>query len=187
MSGIAFPIGGIDDGVVRLRLHSDADLPAMVAACRDPEIARWTRVPESYDLEDAQSFRKSTAQRQAEGTGLSLVVAGAEDGELLGSVGIVEIDPDEGRCELGYWLAKEARGRGLMTRSVRLLCGWIFVELEIERIGIHVEPDNASSRAVAEAAGFQFEGVLRSFFINKGRRRDAAFYSLLRHELPQPR
>jgi RimJ/RimL family protein N-acetyltransferase len=74
-----------------------------------------------------------------------------------------------------------------MTRSVHLLCDWIFDELEIERIGIHVEPDNAPSRAVAEAAGFQFEGVLRSFFINKGRRRDAAFYSLLREEMPQPR
>ena len=187
MSGIAFPIGGIDDGVVRLRLHSDSDLSAVVAACRDPEIAKWTRVPERYDLDDAQSFQRSASLRQSEGTGLGLLIAGAEDDELLGSIGIVELVADERRCELGYWLATEARGRGLMTRSVRLLCGWIFDELEIERIGIHIEPDNAASRAVAEASGFQFEGVLRSFFINKGRRCDAAFYSLLRGELPQPR
>ena len=45
------------------------------------------------------------------------------------------------------------------------------------------EPSNAASRAVAERAGFAFEGVLRSWHMNKGTRRDAAIYSLLRGEL----
>lgn len=186
MAAIKFPIGGIEDGVVRIRLLSDADLPGLIAACRDPEIPRWTRVPEDYDVAAARTFAETSELGLAEGRGLSLLIAGADEDGLLGSIAIVAVEPEERRCELGYWLARDARGQGTMTRSVRLLCRWIFAELEIERIAINVEPDNVRSRAVPERCGFQFEGVLRSYFINKGRRRDAASYSLLRDEMPQP-
>jgi RimJ/RimL family protein N-acetyltransferase len=54
----------------------------------------------------------------------------------------------------------------------------------MDRITITAEPENHASRTVAERAGFTFEGVLRSYFVNKGVRRDAASYSLVRGELP---
>ena len=56
---IEFPVEGISDDVIRLRLRTDADNPAIVAACHDPEIVRWTRVPESYDESTARSGRPS--------------------------------------------------------------------------------------------------------------------------------
>ena len=67
-----------------------------------------------------------------------------------------------------------------MTRAVRLLSRWVFDNLPIERIQITVHPDNEASRAVAERAGYVFEGILRSYIEIKGRPRDAAMYSLLR-------
>jgi RimJ/RimL family protein N-acetyltransferase len=146
---IEFPVEGLSDGVVRLRLMAEADVGAIVAACQDPEIPRWTRVPEPY-----------------------------------GAVGIGHVDPQEGRCELGYWMARESRERGLATRAVRLLSRWVFESLPIDRIEIHAEPGNAASRRVAERAGFSFEGVLRAYLLHRGVRRDAASYSLLRGELP---
>ena len=72
----------------------------------------------------------------------------------------------------------------MITRAIRLLSRWIFDALPIERIQLGIEPENAPSLAVAERAGFTFEGVLRSWFVNKGVRRDAAMYSLIRGELP---
>jgi RimJ/RimL family protein N-acetyltransferase len=181
--GIAFPIGGIDDGVIRLRLRTDADVPALVAACQDPEIPRWTRVPYDYGEERAREWAELAVADQREGRGLHLLVVDADDDHLLGSCGIVAIDWEEGTCDIGYWAVAEARGRGVIPGAVRLLCGWIFDELPIDRITISAEPENASSRRVAEKAGFTFEGVLRSYFVNKGTRRDAALYSLLRSEL----
>jgi RimJ/RimL family protein N-acetyltransferase len=70
-----------------------------------------------------------------------------------------------------------------MTRAVRLLSGWIFETLPLERIEITIEPANAASRAVAERAGYELEGILRSHTVIKGTRRDMAIYSLLRGEL----
>jgi RimJ/RimL family protein N-acetyltransferase len=180
-----FPIGGIDDGVVRLRLRSDADLEPTVEACRDPAITEFTRVPADYDLAEAQRFAAESNEAAAAGERLSLVIADAEDDSFLGSMGIVAHDPEEGHCEIGYWLAPWGRGRGAATRALVLLCRWIFDELEIERIWIGVEPENTASQAVPERVGFSREGILRSLFENKGRRRDVISYSLLRGELPQ--
>jgi len=181
---IEFPVEGIDDGEIRLRFRSDADIPALVRICRDPEIPRWTRVPDDYMEENAREWMREARAAEENGTGLHLLVADADTDEPIGSAGIVAVDWEESRCEIGYFLARQARGRGLMTRAVRLLSAWIFENLPIERIEIRAEPQNQASCRVAERAGFTFEGVLRSYFVNKGVRRDATSYSLIRGELP---
>ncbi len=183
MAAIEFPIGGIDDGVVRLRLHADADLEPVAAASLDPEVLRWTRVP---DDNDARAMAEWIGEwRSGSGEELHLVIADAGSDELLGAIGIPRIERDERRCEIGYWLAAGARGRGVATRAVRLLAAWIFEALPVDRIGIAAERDNAGSCAVAERAGFRFEGVLRSWLVIKGVPRDTAMYSLLRGELAE--
>jgi [ribosomal protein S5]-alanine N-acetyltransferase len=180
---IEFPVEGISDGSIRLRLRADADTPAVVVACRDPEVPRWTRVPEPYDEGTAAEWAVESKRQQEAGEGLHMVIADAESDEFLGSIGVHDIDRAEGRCNIGYFLAPEARGRGVMTRAVQLLSRWAFESLPVERIEITIHPENAPSRAVAERAGYTFEGVLRSHTIIKGTRRDMAMYSLLRDEL----
>ena len=179
---IEFPVEGLSDGEIRLRLIGDADVPAIVAACRDPEIPRWTRVPDDYGVDDAREWLSRSAAETGSGDGISLLIVGRDD-RLLGSIGIVDVSWDEARCDIGYWMAAEARRRGIMTRAVRLLCAWIFDELPIERVGILASVDNQASRAVAARAGFTYEGMRRSYLVNKGTRHDVASYSLLRGEL----
>jgi ribosomal-protein-alanine N-acetyltransferase len=177
---IEYPVEGLSDGVVLLRPMAEADLSAIVAACQDPEIPRWTRVPEPYGEADARSWFELEATQRARGHQLGLVVDDPRGDRLLGSVGIVDLDWTEGRCELGYWVTREARGRGVGTRAVRLLTDWIFEALPIDRVEICAEPENTGSRRVAERAGFTFEGLLRSYIVNKGTRRDMTMYSRLR-------
>jgi RimJ/RimL family protein N-acetyltransferase len=184
---IEFPVEGIADGSIRIRLRADADAPAIVAACQDPEIPRWTRVPDAYDEGDAVEWAAESARQREAGEGLHLVIADAESDRLLGSIGVHAINPIDRRCNLGYWLAHGARGRGVMSGAVRLLSEWAFDNLLVDRIEITVQPANAASRAVAERAGYTFEGVLRSHTLIKGRRRDMAMYSLLRGELRSAR
>jgi RimJ/RimL family protein N-acetyltransferase len=180
---IEFPVEGISDGRIRIRLRSDADTPALIAACQDPEVPRWTRVPDDYDETSAAEWAVQAARMQESGEALPLAIADAETNEFIGSIGIQEIDREEGRCDIGYFLAPDARGRGLMTGAVRLVTRWAFENLPADRVQIKVQPENARSRAVAERAGYTFEGVLRSHTVIKGRRQDMAMYSLLRGEL----
>jgi [ribosomal protein S5]-alanine N-acetyltransferase len=180
---IEFPVEGLSDGVVRLRLIADADLPAIVAAARDPEIPRWTRVPEPYGEEHARQFQRSATIGLAAGTDLPVLIADAADDRLLGAVGLHGLDPSTGRCHAGYWVAAEARHRGIASRALGLLCGYGFDELDVKRIEVWIDPENVASLRVAERVGFTREGLLRSFMPIAGRRRDMLMYSLLPGEL----
>ena len=181
-----FPVAGIGDEIVRLRRPVEADLAAIAAACRDPEIQRWTRVPENYTLADAGDWLERSRLEDEAGRELHLLVTSPSSRDLLGSIGVHRLNED-GECDIGYWLASAARGSGVATGAVRLLCGWLFESPSVHRIVIRAEPTNTASCAVAERAGFQFEGILRSHHVIKGRRRDDASYSLLRGELADPR
>ena len=88
----------------------------------------------------------------------------------------------DGRAGIGYWLAPEARGRGVATRSVRLVAPWAFEELRVARLELTCGPDNVASQRVAQRCGFMREGLLRSHMPFKGGRRDTVLFSLLTHD-----
>ncbi|HEX2128276.1 MAG TPA: GNAT family protein [Solirubrobacterales bacterium] len=176
---IGVPVEGITDGVVRLRLIADADIPAITRACQDPAIQRYTTVPSPYEERHAREWLTAAAAGMSAGTDLALLVVDAGKGDLLGSVGLHSIDPATGRCSAGYWVTEAARGRHVAKRALRLLCRFGFDELDLRRIELWIEPENTGSVGVAESLGFVREGVLRSFMVVGGRRRDMLMYSLL--------
>ncbi len=174
------------DGDLVLRPWRPADLDQLVAACRDPEIARWTRVPLGYAPADGREFLAVQRERWASGESLELAAAAAEsDARVLGSVALRGLG--EGRADLGYWVAPEARGRGIAARAVRLLAAYGFGTLALERLEILVHPDNLPSLRVAAAAGFTREGLLRSHTVIRGRRHDMTVWSRLPADPGGPR
>jgi RimJ/RimL family protein N-acetyltransferase len=148
----------LSDGGITLRALRDTDVPALVAACQDPEIARWTRVPSPYTVEDAKRFVAIAATEAAAGAGLALAIADQHD-ELIGTVGLMEIH--DGQGEIGYWVGAAARGRGAATRATVLLRDWAHAELGLHTIEVLPHRDNAPSRRVAERAGFTDSGEIR--------------------------
>jgi RimJ/RimL family protein N-acetyltransferase len=148
----------LTDGVVTVRPRRESDIPAVVAACQDPEIPRWTRVPSPYTVEDARRFFAIAETEAAAGEGLALAVADAED-RLIGTVGLMGIDGERG--EIGYWTAAAARGRGVTTRAVVLVRDWAHATLGLREIEILPHRDNRPSQRVAERAGFRDTGALR--------------------------
>lgn len=164
----------LEDGDVVLRPFVDADVPAIVAACLDPEIPRRTSVPSPYTEEDARSFLAGSPNVH------SFAIVDADD-ELLGCVGYQLLN--HSRATFGYWVARQARGRGVATRALRLLSRWALREHRLARVQLIVEPDNLASVRVAENAGFRREALLRSYIELKGRRRDVYLYALVAEDL----
>jgi RimJ/RimL family protein N-acetyltransferase len=148
------------DGDLVLRPKRLEDLDAITAACQDPEIPRWTLVPSPYTRADAEAFLARSAEEEAAGQSANLLAVDARDGTLLGSFSVMGLDREPGYGEIGYWVAREARGRGVATRAVRLLSEWAVRELGLTRVEILVHEDNAPSRRVAEKAGFRDTGEL---------------------------
>jgi RimJ/RimL family protein N-acetyltransferase len=111
------------------------------------------------------------------------MVEPSDDGSLLGGASVHDVELDQGRASVGFWLTADARGRGVATHAVRLLARWAFEELGLARIVVTCGPDNVASQRVAERCGFSREGVLRSHMPFKGGRRDTLVFSLLPGEL----
>jgi RimJ/RimL family protein N-acetyltransferase len=176
------------DEVVALRPWRADDAPAVAAAIDgDPEIAAWLdEVPQPYGLDDAHEYIAACKRGWAEGAGAFFAVVDPADGTLLGSLGLRLAGLPQGVAEVGYWIAREARGRGVASHAVRLAARWILGEVGIERLQLRADTLNVSSQRVAEKAGFTREGVLRSMHYNprQGRRVDFVLFSLLPGELP---
>ena len=164
----------LEDEVVLLRPFDKGDVPAIVAACQDPEIPRWTSVPSPYTEADAVAWLESDVEE-------SFAVVDRSTGELLGSIGVRYLDSAVG--EVGYWMKREARGRGLATRALALLSRWALVEKSLARFQLRADVENVASQRVAEKAGFVREGVLRSSLELMGERRDVIMYSLVPEDL----
>jgi RimJ/RimL family protein N-acetyltransferase len=181
MNRIVLPAEPLVDGPTAVRPWRDADLTALVTVCQDPEIARWTRVPERYGESDARAYLLSRYDAALSGiTAPFAVVEAGDHARLLGSISLMRISWEHARGEVGYWLGRDARGRGHATRSVALICQWGFASLALERIELYAGTENAASQRVAERCGFEREAVVRSFIQGKGERQDMVAFGLLR-------
>jgi RimJ/RimL family protein N-acetyltransferase len=168
------------EGVV-LRPWRLEDVPAVTAACQDPEIERWLAfVPQPYTEADARFYVQDCIDAPEERK--PFAITDAETGAVIGSIDMRINRMATGH--IGYWLAAEARSRGLTTAALRALSRWAIEDLGLGRVELVTDPDNIASQRVAEKAGFQREGVLRAMLVNRdGSRRDGVMFSLLPEEL----
>lgn len=182
MRPIPLPDPPLTDGEIRLRPWERRDVPAMTAACQDPEIPRWTVVPHHYTERHARDFISHAAGELEAGREIAMAVVDADDG-VLGALGMSNFDWTDRKGEIGYWMAPEARRRGVGARATRMLAEWALATLGLERIELLAHPDNEASQRLAERAGFSREGLLRRYRRRHGVREDLVMYSLLAEDL----
>lgn len=173
------------DGPTALRAWRDSDLEGLLAACQDPEISRWTRVPYPYGPSDARAYLLQRHDSLHAGTAAPFAIVSAADRDhLLGSISLMRFSWQHARAEVGYWLAREARGQGHVTRAVRLITDWGFRSLALERIDLLAATGNPASQRVAERCGFTREAVLRSYLLGREGRQDMVAFGLLATDRP---
>jgi RimJ/RimL family protein N-acetyltransferase len=171
---IVVPEGGIaGDGVV-LREWSRADGPALVTLVDDPEIRHWIEIlPDPYTAADAEEYIARAAVDLAAGTAVRLAVMA--DGRLVGSMDLRL--GHERTAQIGYWVAAAARGRGVASAAARLLSDFGFETLGLWRVELNAAMANVASCRAAEKAGFEAEGVRRSWRTVNGVPADFALYA----------
>lgn len=134
------------------------------------------------DDAEAMANIERAARAWDEGSWAVFRIVDAPTDEVVGGVNLQFGEHEI--AEISYFLRASVRGCGLATRAVRLVAGWAFGELGIERIEARVQPENVTSRRVAERAGFTREGVERgSRSRPDGTRIDSIVYSLLPTDL----
>jgi len=111
-------------GIVLRPWGDDGDAEALAAAWADAEVAARTQVPADTSVAAARTWIVGEPERRSRGLALDLVVSRGEDATaVLGEVGLAHLDR-AGRAEVGFWLAPDARGKGLATAAVRVVTVW---------------------------------------------------------------
>jgi ribosomal-protein-serine acetyltransferase len=83
------------------------------------------------------------------------------DGAIGGGIGVHPINRADRKVEIGYWIAAEHQGKGLVTAACRAVVDHLFQELKLNRVVIYCATGNLMSRAIPERLGFRFEGIHR--------------------------
>lgn len=169
-----------------LRKWRLTDAEDLAAALNNEKVRNNLRdgLPVPYTPADARDYIISMLSSDENST---FAYAITIDDRAVGSIGAFrQGNIHRQTAELGYYLAEEYWGRGIMTDAIGQLCGIVFETSDILRIFAEPFSYNTGSRRALEKAGFQLEGIMKNNAVKNGKVVDMALYSLTRALEPYP-
>ena len=150
----------VDDEINLCMLHPSfaATYVQMVKENYD-YLSQWLGWPEKCQTEeDFLDFIRDSLHKYADGR---LMYCAIEyQGRIVGNAGFNSINHELKTVEIGYWLAAEYQGKGIMTRTCQYLIEHAFHQMGMEKVQIAAAKENKPSRAVCERLGMNLEGIL---------------------------
>lgn len=159
-----------------------ADLRASSRSFLEPWEPRW-----AVDELERGAWRQRLARYGedfASGTALPFFIF-ENGGGLVGGITLGNIRHGVAQTgQVGYWIGHNHAGRGLMLEALGLLVTHAFETLRLHRVEAACIPNNQRSIRLLEKAGFQREGLLRSYLRINGAWQDHYLYALVVGDLP---
>ncbi|PLW80490.1 GNAT family N-acetyltransferase [Candidatus Woesearchaeota archaeon] len=157
--------------ILREFKHTDKD--SLIKNINDKIIYDNTElIPYPYTETDANDWLNYTKNTK----NIHLVID--IDGQVAGSISLIDIK-DNHKAELGYWLGKDYRRKGIMTKALKLIIDYAFNELKLKKIFAEVFTFNENSCGLLEKCGFEKEAILKKNSFKDGIYNDDYIYSLI--------
>ncbi|MEP7145929.1 MAG: GNAT family protein [bacterium] len=132
------------------------------------------------NVNDTSDFIKISKEQFEVNNGFQLIIK--YKNELAGLIGLHYLNHLHKHTEIGYWLARNYTGKGLMTLSCRTLIDYCFDVLDLNRVVIKCAEENYKSQGIPQRLGFNKEGVLRQEIYLNGKFADHILYAMLKDE-----
>lgn len=168
-------------GDIIIRPLRAEDAPSLHVAVRGSieSLGRWLPwCHPGYSLVDAETWVAHCTAAWEDRSEFAFGVFDCGSGELLGGVGLNQVDHARASANLGYWVGERHRGRGVATRAAALAAAMGFEELGLARIEIVALSQNFASQRVAEKIGAIREGETLDRLVLHGRAAPAVVYVL---------
>ena len=150
---------------------------------KELDIAQWTiNIPHPYPKAEVYHFIRKVRRSMKNGFSYNFVIILKENSEVVGCMDLLNINLTHGNAELGYWLAKEHRCKGLTTEAGHMLVKFAFEELMLERLYAKCFDNNDPSRKVMEKLGMQYEGRARHEVFKSGKYIDTVSYAIIKND-----
>ena len=169
----------------RIRKWELSDAKDLAAALSNKKVQDNLRdgLPYPYTEQDGKEFISAMLSADENKTFAFAIIV---DDMVIGSIGIFRQDNIHRQtAELGYYIAEEYWGKGIMAEAVKQICEYVFGNSDIIRIYAEPFAYNIASCRVLEKAGFQYEGTLRSNAVKNSKVIDMKMYSLLKEEIKE--
>ncbi|MEO8663893.1 MAG: GNAT family protein [Ignavibacteria bacterium] len=137
-------------------------------------------VDATKSVNDTSEFIKISKGQFKKNNGFQLVIKYQD--ELAGLIGLHYLNNLHKHTEIGYWLAENFTGKGIMTMACRRLTDHCFEDLNLNRVVIKCAEENHRSWAIPERLGFKKEGILRQEIYMNKKFVDHILYAMLREE-----
>ena len=169
--------------ICKIRKWKLSDAEDLAAALSNTKIQNNLRdgLPYPYTEKDGTEYITDMLSADEDQTFAFAITA---DSKVVGSIGVFRQENIHRQTgELGYYIAEEYWGKGIMTEAVKQICAYVFDKSDMIRIFAEPFAYNAASCRVLEKAGFQYEGTLRNNAVKNGKVIDMRMYSLLKTEI----
>jgi RimJ/RimL family protein N-acetyltransferase len=165
--------------------HIEDTTPLFDAICESirPLCAWMTWCRPDYDIEQCRTFILQSQRAWQKGEQYNFAISSVQDGTLLGSVGINQINRAHNVANLGYWIRTFKTGQGFAASGIQLAARFGLRDLGLSRLEIIVPLGNVASQKTALRAGAREEGTLRKKILLSGTPHDAIIYSLVLEDL----
>lgn len=171
-------------GEFQLRDYCREDADSIVKYADNKKVWQNLRdsFPHPYTKDDAEYWISVTFTQDP-----TVNFAIADDKELIGGIGLtLQDDVNRKTAEVGFWLAEEFWGKGIMTEALRKFTRYSFENYDIFKIFAGVFETNKASMRVFEKCGYKLEGVLRNHIIKEDQVFDQLMYGILKEEVFHP-
>lgn len=178
-----FPIYVDNDIEIRLLEKSIAKELYSLSDRNRSHLRKWLPwVDGTTSISDTEKFIESGQKQFKKSNGFQAGIW--YQGHIAGAIGIHEVDRANKKTSMGYWLAKDQEGKGIVTKSVRAVVDLSFNQLGLHRVEIRCATGNKKSLAIPERLGFKNEGTLREVEWLYDHFEDLVVYSILSTEWP---
>lgn len=177
----------LDSARLALEPLHEAHGPLLFAAADDAALFRY--LPDRLEtLDDHVAFVRRALDEQRQGRALPFAIRLA-DGTVVGTTRFGAVEWAHRRAEIGWtWIARRVQRSFVNTQCKRLLLGYGFDVLGLNRIEFKTDSLNERSRAAIARLGATQEGVFRNHMVMPdGRVRHTVYFSIVRDEWPAVR
>ncbi len=148
-----------------IRPFQEKDLKSLVKSINDPELANLTlKIPFPYTADDGKKFIKKNLDPQGNLHSGFINFAIVLKNQVIGGIGLENLNQKQ--AEIGFWLNKNYRGQGIMTKALKEMINFAKNELSINKIIAYVLPENLKGQKVLEKNGFQLINKSKRLFKN---------------------
>ncbi len=172
----------IETSLFTLRKLTVNDSADIFAYASKPEMTKYTLWQTHISHDDTKAFLAVMEGKYEAGEPASWGIVLKETDRVIGTCGFEAYSEVDDCAAIGYVIAPEYWGKGLMSKVVAEVIHFGFEVIGLNRIEATCDVDNIGSAKVMEKNGMKFEGILREYRKIRGVYRDTKYYSILKRE-----